>query len=104
MVLNGDGSFFYRGANGIVLRGTLDLSSAGGTRGELLEAALEEHIYRVIAELFGKDEGYGAGRGGGMHIGDFSTGNLGANAIVGGSVPIATGVLILPVNNSDIAK
>ena len=65
--------------------------SAGGTRGELLEAALEEHIYRVIAELFGKDEGYGAGRGGGMHIGDFSTGNLGANAIVGGSVPIATG-------------
>ena len=26
-----------------------------------------------------------------MHIGDFSTGNLGANAIVGGSVPIATG-------------
>ena len=65
--------------------------SAGGTREELLEAALEEHIYRVIAELFGKDEGYGAGRGGGMHIGDFSTGNLGANAIVGGSVPIATG-------------
>ena len=32
-----------------------------------------------------------AGRGGGMHIGDFSTGHLGANAIVGGSVPIATG-------------
>ena len=58
---------------------------------ELLEQALEHHIYRVLAELFGKDEGYGAGRGGGMHIGDFSTGNLGANAIVGGSVPIATG-------------
>ena len=58
---------------------------------ELLEQALEQHIYRVLAELFGKDEGYGAGRGGGMHIGDFSTGNLGANAIVGGSVPIATG-------------
>ena len=65
--------------------------SAGGTHEELLEAALEEHIYRVIAELFGKEEGYCAGRGGGMHIGDFSTGNLGANAIVGGSVPIATG-------------
>ena len=45
----------------------------------------------MIAELFGKDEGYCRGRGGGMHIGDFSTGNLGANAIVGGSVPIATG-------------
>jgi Pyruvate/2-oxoglutarate dehydrogenase complex, dehydrogenase (E1) component, eukaryotic type, beta subunit len=61
------------------------------TRAELLEASLEEHVYRVIAELFGKDEGYCRGRGGGMHIGDFSTGNLGANAIVGGSVPIATG-------------
>lgn len=62
-----------------------------GTREELLDAALEEHLYKVIAELFGKDEGYSRGRGGGMHIGDFSTGNLGANAIVGGSVPIATG-------------
>jgi 2-oxoisovalerate dehydrogenase E1 component len=57
----------------------------------LLADALEEHIYRIVAELFGKDEGYCAGRGGGMHIGDFSTGHLGANAIVGGSVPIATG-------------
>ncbi len=67
------------------------LGRTDGTHDELLEAALEEHLYRVIAELFGKDEGYGRGRGGGMHIGDFSTGNLGANAIVGGSVPIATG-------------
>ncbi len=61
------------------------------TRGDLLGAVLEEHVYRVIAELFGKEEGYCKGRGGGMHIGDFSTGHLGANAIVGGSVPIATG-------------
>ena len=67
------------------------MGAAAGTREELLAAALEGHLYRVIAELFGKDEGYGRGRGGGMHIGDFSTGNLGANAIVGGSVPIATG-------------
>ena len=64
---------------------------ADGTRDELLAQALEDHVYRVIAELFGKDEGYSRGRGGGMHIGDFATGNLGANAIVGGSVPIATG-------------
>jgi 2-oxoisovalerate dehydrogenase E1 component len=67
------------------------LGRPGGAREGLLAAALEEHVYRVIAELFGKEEGYGRGRGGGMHIGDFSTGNLGANAIVGGSVPIATG-------------
>ena len=65
--------------------------SAAQAREELLAAALEEHVYRTIAELFGKEEGYGHGRGGGMHIGDFSTGHLGANAIVGGSVPIATG-------------
>ncbi|MBA3236562.1 MAG: pyruvate dehydrogenase [Chloroflexi bacterium] len=59
--------------------------------GERLEAALEEHVFRTIAELFGKEQGYNAGRGGGMHIADYTTGNIGANAIVGGSVPIATG-------------
>jgi 2-oxoisovalerate dehydrogenase E1 component len=65
--------------------------SGGTTREALMAAALEEHVFRTIAELFGKEEGYCRGRGGGMHIGDASTGHLGANAIVGGSVPIATG-------------
>jgi 2-oxoisovalerate dehydrogenase E1 component len=64
---------------------------APGPGDALLAAALEEHVFRTIAELFGKEEGYCRGRGGGMHIGDASTGHLGANAIVGGSVPIATG-------------
>jgi 2-oxoisovalerate dehydrogenase E1 component len=58
---------------------------------ELLEQALEDHIYRTIAELFGKEDGYCRGRGGSMHIADFTIGHLGANAIVGGGVPIATG-------------
>ena len=58
---------------------------------ELLEKALEEHVYRTIAELFGKEDGYCRGRGGSMHIADFTVGHLGANAIVGGGVPIATG-------------
>ena len=58
---------------------------------ELLDQALEEHVYRTIAELFGKEDGYCRGRGGSMHIADFSVGHLGANAIVGGGVPIATG-------------
>ena len=57
----------------------------------LLEAALEDHVFRAIAELFGKEDGYCRGRGGGMHIADFRVGHLGANAIVGGGVPIATG-------------
>jgi len=72
------------------LRGRVPGSTAT-TRDGLLADALEEHVFRTIAELFGKEEGYCRGRGGGMHIGDFSTGHLGANAIVGGSVPIATG-------------
>ncbi len=62
----------------------------GGEDG-LTEAALEDHIYRTIAELFGKETGYCRGRGGGMHIADFTLQHLGANAIVGGGVPIATG-------------
>lgn len=61
------------------------------SRKSLIEAALEDHIYRTIAELFGKEDGYCKGRGGGMHIADFTVGHLGANAIVGGGVPIATG-------------
>ncbi len=60
-------------------------------RKALVEEALEDHVYRTIAELFGKEDGYCKGRGGGMHIADFTVGHLGANAIVGGGVPIATG-------------
>ncbi len=57
----------------------------------LLDAAIDYHLYRTMAELLGKEAGYCRGRGGGMHIADFSVGNLGANAIVGGSMGIATG-------------
>ncbi|MEI6667192.1 MAG: thiamine pyrophosphate-dependent dehydrogenase E1 component subunit alpha [Acidobacteriota bacterium] len=46
---------------------------------------------RMFAELLGKEAGYCHGRGGSMHIADPETGNLGANAIVGGSAGIATG-------------
>jgi TPP-dependent pyruvate/acetoin dehydrogenase alpha subunit len=46
---------------------------------------------RMFAELLGKEAGYCRGKGGSMHIADFETGNLGANAIVGGSIGIATG-------------
>ena len=46
---------------------------------------------KMFAELLGKEAGYCRGKGGSMHIADFETGNLGANAIVGGSIGIATG-------------
>ena len=46
----------------------------------------------MFAEFFGKDNGYCRGRGGSMHIADVAGGNLGANGIVGGGLPIAVGV------------
>src|SRR5436190_5928759 len=45
----------------------------------------------MFAVLLGKEAGYCKGKGGSMHIADPATGNLGANAIVGGSAGIATG-------------
>ncbi|HWY57028.1 MAG TPA: thiamine pyrophosphate-dependent dehydrogenase E1 component subunit alpha [Terriglobales bacterium] len=49
---------------------------------------------RMFAELLGKESGYCKGKGGSMHIADPATGNLGANAIVAGSVGIATGAAL----------
>src|SRR5213593_1558878 len=48
-------------------------------------------VERMFAELLGKVDGYCRGKGGSMHIADQERGNLGANAIVGGSTGIATG-------------
>lgn len=49
---------------------------------------------RMFAELLGKREGYCRGKGGSMHIAEQESGNLGANAIVGGSAGIATGAAL----------
>jgi pyruvate dehydrogenase E1 component alpha subunit len=49
---------------------------------------------QMFCELLGKEEGYCRGKGGSMHIADQSHGNLGANAIVGGSMGIATGAAL----------
>jgi len=46
---------------------------------------------RMMAELFARADGYSRGRGGSMHIADVSRGVLGANGIVGQSVPLAVG-------------
>jgi acetoin:2,6-dichlorophenolindophenol oxidoreductase subunit alpha len=48
-------------------------------------------VGRMFAELFGRRDGYCRGRGGSMHIADFSIGMLGANGIVAAGMPIATG-------------
>ena len=51
-------------------------------------------VARMFAEFFGKETGYCRGRGGSMHIADVSRGNLGANGIVGGGLPIAVGAAL----------
>ncbi len=48
-------------------------------------------IKLMMAELFARSNGYCHGKGGSMHIADFSVGMLGANGIVGAGLPIATG-------------
>ncbi|MDR1800273.1 MAG: thiamine pyrophosphate-dependent dehydrogenase E1 component subunit alpha [Lachnospiraceae bacterium] len=53
--------------------------------------AKSRDLKSAFAELMGKETGFCHGRGGSMHICDLSKGNLGANAIVGGGLPIATG-------------
>ena len=46
----------------------------------------------VMAELFGKATGCSGGKGGSMHLFDASLGFLGGHGIVGGHIPLATGV------------
>jgi pyruvate dehydrogenase E1 component alpha subunit len=48
-------------------------------------------LERTMAEILGKKAGYCKGKGGSMHIADFTVGMLGATAVVGGGIPIATG-------------
>jgi len=49
---------------------------------------------KMMAEIFGKSTGQCKGKGGSMHIADFSKGMLGANAIVGASIPLAVGAAL----------
>lgn len=65
------------------------ITSTHRGHGHCLAKGAEPHL--MFAELLGKEAGYCKGKGGSMHIADPDTGNLGANAIVGGSAGIATG-------------
>ena len=51
-------------------------------------------VNRMMAELFGRVDGYCKGKGGSMHIADFAIGMLGANGIVAGGMPIACGAAL----------
>ena len=51
-------------------------------------------VKRMMAEIYGKKDGLCQGRGGSMHIADFSVGMLGANGVVGGGYNLATGAAL----------
>jgi pyruvate dehydrogenase E1 component alpha subunit len=51
-------------------------------------------VRRMMAEIYGKKTGYCKGKGGSMHIADFSIGILGANGIVAAGLPISTGAAL----------
>ncbi|HTI86048.1 MAG TPA: thiamine pyrophosphate-dependent dehydrogenase E1 component subunit alpha, partial [Alphaproteobacteria bacterium] len=94
-----------------LIHGTMHLSigQEASAVGSTLELARDDYILsthrghghciakgadpaRMFAEFFGKENGYCRGRGGSMHIADVEGGNLGANGIVAGGLPIAVGV------------
>jgi pyruvate dehydrogenase E1 component alpha subunit len=64
----------------------------GHHRGHGLCIAKGADLNLMMAEFYGKANGYCRGRGGSMHIADVDGGNLGANGVVGGGIPMAVGV------------
>ena len=64
----------------------------GHHRGHGLCIAKGANLNLMMAEFYGKENGYCRGRGGSMHIADVDGGNLGANGVVGGGIPMAVGV------------
>jgi len=53
--------------------------------------AKDAKLEKIMAEILGKKTGYCKGKGGSMHIADFTIGMLGATAVVGAGLPIAAG-------------
>jgi pyruvate dehydrogenase E1 component alpha subunit len=64
----------------------------GHHRGHGLCIAKGADLNLMMAEFYGKANGYCRGRGGSMHIADVKGGNLGANGVVGGGIPMAVGI------------
>jgi len=60
-------------------------------RGHGHSIAKGAQLGRVMAEILGKETGYCKGKGGSMHIADFTIGMLGATAVVGAGIPVAAG-------------
>ena len=59
-------------------------------------------LKKMVSEVLGRETGYCRGRGGSMHIADIKTGNIGANGIVGGGIPIGVGAgLSISIRGTD---
>lgn len=81
-------------ATGVCLNLTIKDYITSTHRGHGHCIAKGANIKNMMAELYGKKTGCCSGRGGSMHISDASVGILGANGIVGGGIPIATGAAL----------
>ena len=78
-------------ATGVCLNLATDDRITSNHRGHGHAIAKGAGIQGMMRELFGRDGGHCRGKGGSMHIADFSVGMLGANGIVAGGLPIAVG-------------
>src|SRR5215213_953752 len=78
-------------AAGICLNLRIDDRITSNHRGHGHALAKGADPKRMMAELYGRASGYCRGKGGSMHIADFSVGMLGANGVVAGGIPIAVG-------------
>jgi len=84
----------------MALRGDDYITSTHRGHGDVLAKGCEPRF--MFAELYGRTTGYCRGKGGSMHIADFSQGIIGANGIVSGGLPIITGVgLSIKMRGSD---
>ncbi len=79
----------HRGHHQFLAKALTYVDKAGDTE---IPAAVETMLRRTLAEILGLADGYCKGRGGSMHLRWAEAGALGTNAIVGGGVPLATGV------------
>lgn len=78
--------------SGAVLRQTDWITATHRGHGQTIAKGTD--VNGMMAELFGRTTGTNKGKGGSMHIAELETGNLGANGIVGGGYPIATGAAL----------
>jgi 2-oxoisovalerate dehydrogenase E1 component len=83
----------HRGHHQFLAKGAAYLAERGfDLVGDALRDEVKTYLYRTLAEIMGLTPGFGNGRGGSMHLRWTEAGAYGTNGIVGGGVPLATGL------------